>query len=145
MHNSLASPILQPVIALLIWTLVMSFWLLFTRIPAMMAQKIVLDPKVPPKELTKDLPAKVRWKADNYNHLMEAPTLFYAAALVVALADPTNGAAVTAAWVYVVLRVMHSLVQVLINHIPSRLFLFLLSTAALAVVVWHGARAVFAV
>jgi hypothetical protein len=144
MHNSFSSPILQPVIALLIWTLVMWLWMLVTRIPAMITQKIILDPKVPPKELTQDLPARVRWKADNYNHLMEAPTLFYAAALVVAFADPTNGAAVTAAWAYVVLRVMHSLVQVLINHILSRLFLFVLSTVALAVVVWHGARAVFA-
>lgn len=145
MTNSFAIPILQPVVALLIWSLVMTLWVLVTRIPAMMAQKLVLDPNLPPKELTRDLPAKVRWKADNYNHLMEAPTLFYAAALVVACADPANGAAVTAAWTYVLLRVLHSLVQSLVNHIPSRLFLFVLSTAALATVVWHGARTVFAV
>jgi hypothetical protein len=39
MTNSLAIPILQPVIALLIWSLVMTIWVLVTRIPAMMAQK----------------------------------------------------------------------------------------------------------
>ena len=139
------APILQPVVALLIWSLVMWLWMLVTRIPAMMAQKVVLDPNLPPKDLTRDLPARVRWKADNYNHLMEAPTLFYAAALVVALVDSANGVAVMAAWAYVLLRVMHSLVQALFNHIPSRLFLFVLSTGALAVVVWQAARAVFAV
>jgi len=139
------SPILQPIVALLIWSLVMWLWMLVTRLPAMMAQKVVLDPNVPPKDLTRNLPAKVRWKADNYNHLMEAPTLFYAAALVLAVADPGNRVAVMAAWAYVFLRVLHSLVQALINHIPSRLALFVLSTGALAIVVWQAARAVFAI
>jgi len=139
------SPILQPIVALLIWSLVMWLWMLVTRLPAMMAQKVVLDPNVPPKDLTRNLPARVRWKADNYNHLMEAPTLFYAAALVLAVADPGNRVAVMAAWAYVFLRVLHSLVQALINHIPSRLALFVLSTGALAIVVWQAARAVLAV
>jgi hypothetical protein len=137
------APILQPVVALLIWSLVMWLWMLVTRIPAMMAQKVVLDPNVPPKDLTRNLPARVRWKADNYNHLMEAPTLFYAAALVIAFADPSSEVAVLAAWAYVLLRVMHSLVQALVNHIPSRLALFVLSTVALAMVVWKAAQAVF--
>lgn len=145
MTNPLAIPILQPVVALLVWTLVMTVWVLATRIPAMMAQKVVLDPNLPPKELTRDLPASVRWTADNYNHLMEAPTLFYAAALVIACADPANAGAVTAAWAYVLLRVLHSLVQSLFNHIPTRLFLFVLSTIALAALVWQGAGAVLGI
>jgi len=144
MSNTMAQSILQPVVALLIWSLVMWLWMLVTRIPAMMAQKVVLDPNLPPKDLTRDLPARVRWKADNYNHLMEAPTLFYAAALVLAVTGSTPGQALAAAWAYVLLRVMHSLVQALVNHIPTRLFLFVLSTVALAMVVWQAARAVFA-
>ena len=143
MSTPITNPILQPVVALLIWSLVMWLWMLLTRIPAMMLQKVVLDPNVPPKDLTRDLPARVRWKADNYNHLMEAPTLFYAAALVLALTPSPLGPALGAAWAYVLLRVLHSLVQALVNHIPTRLFLFVLSTVALAVVVWQAARAVF--
>jgi len=73
---------------------------------------------------------------------MEALTLFYAAALVLAVADSTSEVALNAAWAYVVLQVMHSLVQALINHISSRLFLFVMSTVALAVLVWQAARAV---
>ena len=145
MPNVSVNAMLQPVVALLVWSLVMWLWMLVTRIPAMMLQHVVLDPNVPPKDLTRDLPARVRWKADNYNHLMEAPTLFYAAALVLAVADPGNRVAVMAAWAYVFLRVLHSLVQALINHIPSRLALFVLSTGALAIVVWQAARAVFAI
>ncbi len=144
MSSTVTHPILQPVVALLIWSLVMWLWMLVTRIPAMLAQQIVLDPNLPPKDLTRDLPARVRWKADNYNHLMEAPTLFYAGALVLAVTGPVTELALAAAWAYVLLRVMHSLVQALINHILTRLALFVLSTMALALLVWQAARAVFA-
>ncbi len=143
MPNVSVNAMLQPVVALLVWSLVMWLWMLVTRIPAMVLQHVVLDPNLPPKDLTRDLPPRVRWKADNYNHLMEAPTLFYAAVLVLALTHPTNAVAQSAAWAYVLLRVLHSLVQALVNHIPTRLFLFVLSTVALAVVVWQAARAVF--
>jgi len=145
MPNTFALPILQPVVALLVWSLVMTLWVFVTRIPTMVAMKVKLDPNVPPKDLTRNLPANIRWKADNYNHLMEAPTLFYAAALVVACVSPNNSVALTAAWAYVLLRVLHSLVQALFNHIPSRLFLFVLSTVALAIVIWQAARGVFAI
>lgn len=138
-----ASPLLQPVLALVVWSLVMWLWMYVTRIPAMQAMQIKLDPTLPPKELTAPLPPRVRWKADNYNHLMEQPTIFYAAALVVAIADPANGTALMAAWAYVLLRVAHSLVQVLVNHIMTRFSLFVVSTLALMVLVWQGARAVF--
>lgn len=139
-----ANPILQPIIALVIWSLVIWLWMYVTRLPAMQAMNIKLDPNLPPGELTLTLPARVRWKADNYNHLMEQPTIFYAAALVVALADPGNSTALMAAWIYVLLRVAHSLVQVLVNVIMVRFSLFVMSTLALAVLVYQGARAVFA-
>jgi hypothetical protein len=89
------------------------------------------------------LPATVRWKADNYNHLMEAPTMFYAVALTLALAGAGNGVAASVAWVYVALRVVHSLVQVTVNHIPTRFLVFVLSTLAQAALVVLAVRAVF--
>jgi hypothetical protein len=83
----------------------------------------------------------VRWKADNYNHLMEQPTLFYAIAIVLALVEPdaTNRAL---AWGYVGLRVAHSLVQALVNKIEVRFGLFALSSLVLIVL---SVRAAFAV
>jgi hypothetical protein len=138
-----STALLQPVVALLIWSLVIWLWMYVTRIPAMQAMNLPLDSNLPPKDLTLPLPARVRWKADNYNHLMEQPTLFYAAALVMAMADPGNNVALMAAWAYVLLRVCHSLVQVLVNVIVIRFALFALSTIALAVLVWQGACTVF--
>ncbi len=137
------SEILQPVVALLIWSLVIWSWMYATRIPAVVAMKMVLDPNVPKGEQMATLPPNVRWKADNYNHLMEAPTMFYAVALTLAVAGAGHGVAVAMAWVYVGLRIIHSLVQVTSNNIPTRFAVFVLSTLAQAVLVALAVRAVF--
>ncbi len=140
---SATHPMLQPVVALVAWSMLIWFWMLVTRIPAMQAMKIRLDPVIPPRDLTRSLPARIRWKADNYNHLMEQPTLFYAAAIVVALAAPADGVALAAAWAYVGLRVAHSLTQTLFNHILTRFALFVAGSACLIVLTVQAARALF--
>ena len=121
---------LAPVVALVAWTHVMWLWMYATRIPAMRRVRMRLDPDAPRGEQMSTLPPRVRWKADNYNHLMEQPTLFYAIAIVLALVDPdaTNRAV---AWTYVGLRVAHSLVQSTINKIEVRFAVFALSSLAL--------------
>ena len=81
------SPILAPVIALVLWTFVMGVWLYASRIPALKKHRIVYDPQRPAEEFHAQLPAEVRWKADNYNNLLEQPTLFYAVALTLALLE----------------------------------------------------------
>jgi MAPEG family len=68
----LPSPILAPVIVLVLWTLVMCVWLYATRIPALAKYNIVYDPRRPSEEFHGQLPADVRWKADNYNNLLES-------------------------------------------------------------------------
>ena len=137
------SDILQPVVALLVWTFVMWAWMYATRLPAISKYKIPLDSDVPPRELMNKLPPNVRWKADNYNHLMEAPTLFYAVAMTLAVTGAGSGVIATIAWAYVALRVLHSLVQATTNHIPTRFALFFLSSLVLAALVTRAVIVVF--
>ena len=137
------SEILAPVVALVLWSLVMWVWMYATRIPAMQRLNVKLDPTVPPGTLTAILPPDVRWKADNYNHLMEQPTIFYAIALTLALLGAGDGLNAQIAWAYVGLRVIHSLVQVTVNRIVVRFVAFVLSTLALAMLAVHAALIVF--
>jgi hypothetical protein len=123
--------LLAPVIALVLWTHVMWLWMYATRLPAISAARMKLDPEVPPKELMNRLPARVRWKADNYNHLFEAPTLFYAVALTLAVLGDTSSLSLQLAWAYVGLRVAHSIFQSLVNKIEVRFALFSLSSLVL--------------
>ncbi len=132
-------PILAPLMALVLWTFVMWAWLYATRIPAIRKNKIVMDPQRPGGELLAQLPAEVRWKADNYNNLMEQPTLFYAVALTLALLDADAGLNTGLAWLYVGLRVVHSLVQAIVNIIIIRFAIFMAASFVLLVMAIRAA------
>jgi hypothetical protein len=118
-------------------------WLYATRIPAIRKNKIVLDPQRPGEELLAGLPAEVRWKADNYNNLMEQPTLFYAVALTLAFLDAGAGLNTGLAWLYVGLRIAHSLIQAIINVILLRFAVFMAGSFVLLVMTIRAAYLVF--
>jgi hypothetical protein len=135
----LRSPILAPVIALVLWTIVMGVWLYATRIPALKKYRVVYDPQRPAEEFHAQLPAEVRWKADNYNNLFEQPTLFYAVALTLALLDAGSAFNAGLAWAYVALRIAHSLVQALINKVMIRFPLYALGSLVLLIMTIRAA------
>lgn len=124
--------ILTPVLALVVWTLIIWCWMYATRIPAM--KKAEIDPQsaLHPGSLT-SLPSETRVIADNYNHLHEQPTIFYALAVyshLVGVADPLN---IWLAWGYVALRVAHSVAQIVVRRVMVRFSFFALSTLLLIV------------
>ena len=123
--------LLQPMAALLAWSMIMWLWMYVTRLPAVRAARMQLDPARPRGEQMNELPAAVRWKADNYNHLMEQLTLFYAAVLGLVVAGDASAWALGLAWAYTALRVVHSLWQAMSNVIEIRFVLFVLSSLAL--------------
>ena len=133
--------LVAPVMALVLWTLVVWLWMYATRIPAM--QKAKIDPQDAARTRTLALPPEVMWVSDNYNHLMEQPTIFYAAALAAQIAGQADGLNVGLAWAYVILRVVHSLIQCTVNVVMARFAVFSLSTVVLAVMAIRVALAVF--
>jgi len=139
--------ILKPVVALLAWTMLMWIWMYATRIPAI--NKLPKDggPNADVgwtgAKLDDLLSPSIQWKAHNYNHLHEAPTLFYAVALVLAVVGQGDGFNATLAWIYVALRVLHSLWQATVNKVMVRFLLFSLSSLVLIALILHAAIAVF--
>lgn len=131
------SPILTPVLALAGWSMLMWLWMYATRLPAMTRAGIDGTKMVGSTGtgLRDALVAKgeerASWVADNYNHLMEQPTVFYAVSLALALLGAGQGAALGLAWAYVGLRIAHSLVQVLLNRVIVRFALFALASLCL--------------
>jgi hypothetical protein len=123
---------LPPVLALIGWTFVMWFWMYATRIPAMQKARIDMA------ELSRTgaplvLPPEVARVADNYNHLHEQPTLFYALALAAQFGGAADATNVGLAWAYVATRVAHSFVQATRNVIPVRFVIFSLGSILLMV------------
>ena len=125
--------ILTPVILLVAWSQIMWLWMYLTRIPAIKAANMQLDPEAPRGQQMASLPSKVRWKADNYNHLMEQPTIFYAIVFALSLLEEGDGLNLVMAWAYVLIRIVHSLFQATVNKIEVRFTLFVLSNIALFV------------
>ena len=136
------SPILVPVVALVAWTLLVMVWMLVTRGAQFRRMGITLG-TMPKGARGVDLDgrpeaAEAQWKAHNYNHLMEQPTIFYAIALALALMDRGGGINYWLAWGYVGFRIAHSLVQGTINVVAIRLPLFLLASLCLLGLTVHA-------
>ena len=136
---------LTPVLVLVAWTLIMWLWMYVTRIPAMSKAQIDTKNLVggTGKNLDDVLPANTQWIAHNYNHLHEAPTVFYAVALALALIGQGDGVNAMIAWAYAGLRIAHSIVQATWNRILVRFLLFTLSSLALMALTLHLILAVF--
>lgn len=124
---------LAAALALVAWSLVMWVWMYATRLPAMGKLKKNPQDFRFPGSMEDGFPEGARSSANNYNHLMEQPTIFYAVAVIAYLAGQSNELTGGLAWGYVALRVIHSLVQATINRVPIRFLLFSLSTIVLAV------------
>ena len=137
------SPILGPVVALAAWSLVMMLWMYATRFPAMRRKGISLKGRVGTRGGALDgvVEDQVQWKAHNYNHLMEQPTVFYAVAITLALIGQGDGVNLYLAWAYVGLRIGHSLVQATTNIVLHRFILFALASVALIGLTVHAVAA----
>ena len=123
---------LSPVLALVIWSLIVWVILYARRIPMLKGADLSDDSAKSPDGAWKEqLPLKVQAPAHNYNHLMEQPTIFYALIFFLFLAEKQSVVGLTLAWAYVALRVVHSLIQINAGAIPPRFLVFSLSTFCL--------------
>jgi hypothetical protein len=131
---------LAPAAVLVAWSLVMLFWLAGSRFSAI--AKSGIDMKAGPpggrgQNLEGVLPDKANWKAHNYAHLMEQPTIFYPAVVIIALLGAGEWD-VMAAWAYVALRIIHSVYQATVNVVMVRFSIFLVSTLFLVYLAYRA-------
>lgn len=131
---------LAPAAVLVAWSLIMLFWMAFTRLPAISKVGSGLNDAKPGgrgQDLEGVIPDQINWKAHNYAHLMEQPTIFYAAVVLIAMMGASSGD-VLAAWIYVGLRVVHSVYQATINVVKVRFSIFVLSTLVLVYLAYRA-------
>ena len=130
---------LAPAAVLVAWSLIMLFWMAFTRLPAMSKGGGLKGAKPGGRgqDLEGVIPDRINWKAHNYAHLMEQPTVFYAAVVIIAIMGP-GALDPVFAWIYVAIRIVHSIWQATVNIVSVRFLLFLLSTLALICLAWRA-------
>jgi hypothetical protein len=138
MHHS---PLLAPIVALVAWSLVMYIWMYAARLPAMRRAGISLKGRRGTRggALEGVIPDEANWKAHNYAHLMEQPTIFYAIVIALILMGFDAAINVYLAWDYVALRIVHSLIQATVNIVLYRFIVFTLSSLCLIGLTTHAA------
>ena len=134
--------ILEPVISMTILTFGMMIWMYATRLPA--AKKLEQDGVdvqkfSHPSSIGGIFPSKVERVADNYNHLFEQPTIFYAISFVIWGLEHTDIIHLYCAWLYVIIRIIHSIFQATLNLVWIRFSLFILSWVTLATMIFREA------
>jgi len=127
---------LIPAALLVCWTMVMAIWMLVHRMGTFSAMKTGLD-KLPVgargPDLWTQLPkGRNDWPAHNYMHLMEQPTVYYAAVVILAIGGP-SAYDYALAWAYLAIRVVHSVYQARINVVKVRAGLFVVSTVVMLI------------
>ena len=123
--------ILNPMLAMLAWSGFIVAILLLTRIPVVIKQWGNLQYAKHSDELRPKMPDKFRYITDNYNHIFEQPTLFYAALIYIQLVDTASQTNISLAWAYVSVRVIHSLIQLTSNNVSWRAASFATSSLIL--------------
>ena len=133
------SALLGPVVALVAWTLVMMMWMAARRLPAARAARLSMPNGTRGQDLDRQLPPRAGWPGQNYEHLMEQPTIFYAIVFALVLMGFDHAINVSLAWGYVGLRVVHSIVQSTTNRVAHRATIFVLGSLCLMALTIHAA------
>ncbi len=139
--------ILTPAAVLILWSTIMLLWMTVTRLPALKKAGIDLMAAAPGgrgQDIDPALPPSVAWKSHNYKHLMEQPTIFYPVVIILALTGAGTGLNLTLAWIYVGLRVIHSIYQATINKVSVRFTIFLISSLCLIALAINAVRVTIA-
>lgn len=134
---------LAPAAVLVLWSLIMLYWMAATRLPAIKKSGSGLGEAKPGgrgQDLEGVVPDQVQWKAHNYAHLMEQPTIFYPTVVILAIMGAGSWD-VLLAWIYVGLRIVHSVYQATVNVVKFRFLLFVLGSITLTIL---AVRAVMA-
>ncbi|MDA9643024.1 MAPEG family protein [bacterium] len=134
--------ILEPAIIMCLLSFFMMIWMYATRLPA--AKKLEEDGVdiqkfSHPSSIGGVFPSKVERVADNYNHLFEQPTVFYAMSFIIWGLEHTDSVHLYCAWAYVIIRITHSILQATLNLVWFRFSLFILSWVALAIMIFREA------
>ena len=138
--------ILQPVILMCLLSFIMMIWMYATRIPASKEIEqagINLQDLSHPSKLGGVFPSKVERVADNYNHLFEQPTVFYAITFTIWGLNETDSLFILCAWLYFFIRLINSIFQSTLNLVWIRFGLFMCSWVILALMIFRLSYKVF--
>ena len=135
--------IFGPFFATMLLTLLVWVYMYVRRIGFITKNNISPRDLAVPGTLAQISPAAVSNPSDNLKNLFEVPVLFYALALYLFVTSQVDATYVTAAWIFVIFRVLHSVVHCTFNLVMLRFYLYLIAALAAWLMVVRSALAPF--
>jgi len=117
-----STPFFWPAFTLVLLTFCVMVRMLTSRIAQMKANKIHPQTISTSAELAARIPDTRA--SDNFRNLFETPVMFYAGMVFAQLTQPGNTVLLAFAWLYVLLRIIHSLIQCSYNKVMHRFYVF---------------------
>jgi hypothetical protein len=124
------STIFSPFFATVLLTLLVWMYMYIRRISFIINRKINPQDLAVPSAFAQISPPSVSNPSDNLKNLFEIPVLFYALILYLFVTRQVDSVYVSAAWVFVGFRALHSAVHCTFNLVTLRFYLYLFSTIA---------------
>ena len=121
--------IIYPVFCLVILTFIMAFATGTSRLISVRRKQI--NPKYYVLLSGDTPPDYVQKIGRNFANLLEVPVLFYLLAVLVITLDINNTLLLNLAWLYVALRLVHTIIHVSYNYVMHRFMVFGLSVLTL--------------
>ncbi len=143
MPHDIPQSIVQPIVALLLLTLLVWAYMYYCRISYTVKNKINAQELSTPEKVHERLPGHINQSSNNFKNLCEAPVIFYTVCLLLMVLDKADPAFVAMAWVYVLSRVAHSVIHCFIANVLARFVAYLFSSVVLWVMVLKLAYVVF--
>lgn len=138
--NTADTAILIPMLCLIGLTFFTLWLMYFTRIGHMRRNRISAQ-RLQDRNAAREALVPVAAPSDHFNNLLELPPLFYCAVILIWLLNLTDDLYLIMAWLFVVLRLVHSLIHLSYNRVMHRFIAF--STGALVLTLlwlrlaWH--------
>ena len=135
--------IFEPMLVMLLLTIVVWLWLFARRTAYMMANNIDAEQVKTPEQVQQLIPDHVSAPAHNFKNLFEVPVLFYVVCLMAVALNQVDGLLINCAWAFVILRALHSIVHCTYNRVMHRFLSYMVSCLVLWFMVGKLAWAVF--
>ena len=136
--------IFGPFFAMLLLVFVVWVYMYIRRIAFIRSGTLTQAQMITPGLFAQLSPPAVNSPSENLKNLFEMPVLFYALALYLFSTNQVDGAYVTAAWIFVAFRALHSAVHCTVNIVNLRFALYLIASLALGSMAFRAALAHFA-
>jgi hypothetical protein len=117
--------IFLPMMALVAWTFIIMLYLAYKRWGAGFAGRLKRGEYKVGESV--DAPVDVRLAGRNFSNLFEMPVLFYVLCLTLYVTHNVTQALMVLAWIYVALRIVHTLIHVTYNKIIHRFSVYAIS------------------